>query len=63
MTCTKCGGTCTKKGKQNSGVQKYYCKPCNKWLQALYTQNARKVNCATMVVKLLHSREFATRAA
>lgn len=53
MICRECHGICTKKGRQKNGVQKYCCKQCNKWQQAIYIQNARKLDSSAMVVKLL----------
>lgn len=40
MECKYCGNLCIKAGKQRSGVQKFYCKQCTRYQQAIYTSEA-----------------------
>ncbi len=40
MNCYYCKNVCIKKGKQNNGTQKYYCKACEKYQQESYVKNA-----------------------
>lgn len=53
MNCCYCSNTCIKKGKQKSGVQKYYCRICNKYQQTNYCKNACDINTNKMIIKLL----------
>ncbi len=40
MKCKQCGSSCKKDGKQPSGRQKFKCKHCGKYQQAIYTYKA-----------------------
>ncbi|MBX2966466.1 MAG: IS1 family transposase [Cyclobacteriaceae bacterium] len=40
MECKYCKGRCIKAGFQKNGVQKFYCKACKKYQQAVYTSEA-----------------------
>jgi insertion element IS1 protein InsB len=40
MECRYCDNVCQKSGKQNNKVQRYYCKACNKYQQAVYSYKA-----------------------
>ncbi len=51
--CRYCKGSCIKRGIRANGSQTLCCKQCGKYQQAIYSQNARKPDCTSMIVKLL----------
>jgi insertion element IS1 protein InsB len=44
---------CQKAGLQKNGLQKYYCRPCNKYQQAAYRYRAYHTDTIKMIPKLL----------
>lgn len=53
MNCYCCKNLCVKKGKQKSGIQKYYCKMCKRYQQEDYLRKGWKPGTDQMIVKLL----------
>ncbi|HCL06873.1 MAG TPA: IS1 family transposase [Chitinophagaceae bacterium] len=49
MECKFCKKKCQKAGRQKNGIQKYYCKYCEKYQQGAYTYNA----CNAVTMELL----------
>ncbi|HMH20158.1 MAG TPA: hypothetical protein VK563_00210 [Puia sp.] len=53
MTCQYCNQICQKAGKQKNGAQKLYCKPCEKYQQAVYRKNACKAKINPVIAQLV----------
>ena len=53
MKCTNCESRCIKKGFQKKGVQKYYCKGCQRYQQKAYTYKAYKPFLKEDIVKMV----------
>ena len=53
MLCGYCNEKCTKAGKQANQTQKYYCKPCKKYQQAIYKYKACTQGINTLIVKCI----------
>lgn len=53
MECKYCKENCIKAGFQKSGIQKFYCKACKKYQQAIYTSEAYHVQSNNRIIMLL----------
>lgn len=53
MNCKYCNGTCYKWGKQNNGIQRFYCKGCKKTQQEEYKYSACKPSTLEIIPKLV----------
>ena len=53
MNCKFCQCKCQKAGRQKNGSQKLYCKPCGKYQQAEYKNNAYKEEVRQMIPQLV----------
>lgn len=55
MKCQYCKSVCIKYGRQKSGIQKYYCKNCNKHQQEEYTYKVYYNEKRKLISKLIIS--------
>lgn len=53
MECKYCNKPCIKAGKQKSGIQKFYCKSCSRYQQAVYTSEAYHPQSNTRIIELM----------
>ncbi len=53
MDCKYCFKRCIKAGKQRTGVQKFYCKTCSRYQQAVYTSEAYHPQSSYRIVTLV----------
>lgn len=53
IACRYCADRCVKSGFQSSGVQKFYCRSCNRFQQATYKSNACRLSIDKQITQLL----------